>query len=207
MITHIWEGYKLDAVTKGMQTADMGICMSKETLDFLVLRGIQKEKLTYIHPAHDSLPRKTKKILVSTNVYPDGCKNEGLFYDLIAFLKTCGTSENFEFTLMGSGWNNVAGMTYYDKFDYFKYLELLQQNDYMLYFGKDEGAMSILDAAQVGMKTIAPNIGYHIPLNIDYPFSDKKDLFLIFSALAKNPVWDWTWKKYAKEHQKIWEKL
>lgn len=200
MITHInshnpeIENYKLSRVKEGVKTA-IGICMSDETKDWLIERGVPSERLEVILPAHDELPRKKKKILIVTNVYPDGCKREDMFYSI-------PRNGEFEFTIMGKGWKSAQ----YPEFDLDVYKKILPEHDYLLYFGKDEGAMSVVDAKQVGLQVIAPNVGFHKELNIDYPFDTQEELNEVFKKLADNPVKDWSWDKYVKEHKKIWEK-
>lgn len=201
MITHIFEGYKLDRIKEAMKTADCGICMSWETKDFLVSKGIDKTKLEVILPAHDFLPRKKKKVAIVTNVYPDGCKRENMYYELLKFLNREGLE--FEFQVMGSGWLNAD----YPKFEHEQYLHILDACDYLLYFGLDEGAMSVLDATQVGLKTIAPLVGFHKEIGIDYPFLTQGELNNIFLDLSRNRVKDWSWNNYTKQHIKIWERL
>ena len=104
---------------------------------------------------------------------------------------------------MGSGWLNAD----YPKFEHEQYLHILEACDYLLYFGLDEGAMSVLDATQVGLKTIAPLVGFHREIGIDYPFENQEELNEIFKKLAHNPVKDWSWKRYVLEHIKIWKRL
>jgi hypothetical protein len=203
MITHIWEGWKLDKLKEVMQTAQVGICFSKETEKLLRKKGIKN--LTTILPAHEGYT-KVKKILISTNVYPDGCKREGMFYEL---LKNIDVSK-FQFYIIGSGWNVEglnANIAYLPKFEKPEYEKMLQFCDYNLYFGLDEGSMGILDAKSVGMRTIAPIQGFHRELGIDYPFTTQQELNAIFKGLEINPVGHLTWENYCKEHTKIWEKL
>jgi glycosyltransferase involved in cell wall biosynthesis len=201
MITHIWEGYKLDKVKEGMKTADYGICFSDETKNFLISHGVPKKKLVTILPAHDSLPKKTIKVAITTNVYPDGCKREWMFEELLKNID----KERFHFFIMGSGWKLPnANISYLDHFDPNEYIKILHLCDYHLYFGKDEGAMGTLDAKHVGLPTIAPEIGFVKGL-IDYPFDTQEELNKIFKDFSK--VDDWTWINYCKQHEKIWEKL
>ena len=200
MITHIFEGYKLDKVKEAMKTADVGICFSKETKDFLIEKGVEG-KLEVILPAHDGLKKK-KKIAVVTNVYPDGCKREKMFYDLLGVVD----KDKFEFIVMGSGWN-LNGIEYYPKFDLKIYENILNACDYLLYFGKDEGAMSVLDAKHLGLRIIAPLTGFHHEVGIDYPFDAQNDLNGIFESLAASPVEDWTWENYTLQHLNLWKKL
>lgn len=208
MITHIFEGYKLDKIKDQMKTADVGICFSQETADFLVRNGVSENKLSVILPAHDELPRKKIKVAVVTNVYSDNCKREEMFYELLKYLKENNLLDRFEFRVMGSGWDlKEYDILHYSAFDSIWYKEVLEYCDYMLYFGLDEGAMSILDAKQVGLKCIAPSIGFHLNLLIEYPFITQRELNSTFTYLTNNLVKDWTWENYTKEHIRIWEKL
>ena len=204
MVTHITTADKMESIKSGMKTAKKGICFSRETEEQLKKEGIKK--LTTILPAHDGLPRRPRRIFISTNVYPDGCKREGMFYELI---KNIDCSK-FHFYIMGSGWNVQgleANISYLDHFELDDYANLMNVCDYNLYFGMDEGSMGILDATNVGMKTIAPSTGFHKEIGIDYPFTTQLELNEIFKKLATNPVESWTWAQYTKEHMKVWEKL
>ena len=54
MITHVDTGQKIELLRQQLETAKMGICMSKDTLNYLVQTGgIPREKLCYVNPAHD----------------------------------------------------------------------------------------------------------------------------------------------------------
>lgn len=206
MITHIFEGYKMEKVIEGMKTADVGICMSQETKDQLEKKGVKN--LEVILPAHDMLPRKKKKIAIVTNVYPDGCKREKMFYELLWFLEDNDIMDRFEFRVMGKDWHlDEFNLEYYDSFDHGNYLKILDACDYLLYFGLDEGAMSVLDARQVGLLTIAPLVGFHKEIGIDYPFLTQDELNNTFLELARNPVENLNWSNYIKQHIKIWERL
>jgi hypothetical protein len=201
MVTHIWEGDKLDRLKEGLKTAT-GICFSKETETQLREKGLET---TTILPAHDSLPRKPITVSITTNVYPDGCKREAMFYEL---LKKIDCSK-FHFIIMGSGWdvNQNANISYLDHFEPEDYLKILHMSEYNLYFGLDEGSMGVLDAKNVGLKIIAPLQGFHREIGIDYPFKTIEELVSIFNKLAENPVQDWTWENYCKKHLTLWKKL
>lgn len=207
MITHIFDGYKMEAVKKGMETADIGICMSSETLEQLVTAGIPREKLTVILPAHDGHVRRHQVVAVLTNVYPDGCKREGMFTELVKTLDY----NKWAFRIMGTGWHDILAplvadglqVDYFAEFNYDIHKQILESSDYSLYFGKDEGSMGILDSANAGLKTIAPNTGFHKDIGIDYPFDTQEELNAIFAGLNQNKVKDWTWGKYAQEHLNI----
>lgn len=204
MVTHITTEDKMASIKKGMETAAKGICFSRDTEEQLKKEGIRN--LTTILPAHDGIPRKIKSVLIATNVYPDGCKREQMFYELLKNIDC----RRFQFYVMGDGWNfkeanaNIATIDHFSKSDYDLMLNICQ---YALYLGEDEGSMFILDAAQVGLTTIAPNTGFHKEIGIDHPFSTQEELNTIFNKLAGNKVEDWTWDMYAKQHLVIWNKL
>lgn len=211
MVTHIWEGYKLNALTEHMKSADMGICMSDHTKEYLIDKGLDKNKLCTILPAHDCEPRRYQIVSILTNVYPDGCKREEMFIKLIETLDL----NKWAFRIMGSGWEDILTplvakglqVDYFAEFDKTNHQRILESSDYNLYFGQDEGSMGLLDAKNAGLKLIAPNVGFNIDIGVDYPFHTQEELNEIFKKLSINPVADWTWKKYAKEHIKVWKKL
>lgn len=211
MVTHIWEGYKLNALKEGMKTADYGICMSGETQETLVKWGLDKEKLPVILPAHDGKPRRHQVVAILTNVYPDGCKRAEMFTELA---KTLNNNE-WAFRIMGKGWEDILvplvanglQVDYFPEFNYDTHNQILDSSDYCLYFGKDEGSMAVLDAKNAGLKIISTNQGFHKEIGIDYIFDTEEELNAIFKGLNQNPVKDWTWKKYCDEHVKLWKTL
>jgi hypothetical protein len=209
MITHIFDNYKLRAVTKAMETADVGICMSNDTKDKLVRWGIPENKLTVVLPAHDGHKRRHQIVAILTNVYPDGCKREEMFTKLVSTLD----KNEWAFRIMGSGWSDILTplvaeglqVDYFAEFNYDVHKQILDSSDYSLYFGNDEGSMGILDSKNAGLKTIATNQGFHKDIGIDYPFDTQEELNAIFAGLNKNPVKDWTWDRYALEHLNIFK--
>lgn len=211
MVTHIWEGYKLDALKEHLESADIGICMSDYTKNFLLKEGVDKNKLATVLPAHDDQPQRHQIVSILTNVYPDGCKREQMLTELAKTLD----NNKWAFRIMGSDWKDILvplvanglQVDYFAEFDKENYKRILESSDYNLYFGEDEGSMGVLDAKNAGLKIIAPNIGFNIDIGVDYPFHSQEELNDIFKKLSINPVEGWTWKKYAKEHLKIWKKL
>ena len=211
MVTHIDTPSKVANLKEGMKTADMGICMSPQTLQSLVTKGFKKDKLTYVLPAQDCRTRRIQIVSILTNVYPDGCKRERMFGELVKTLDL----NKWAFRIMGSGWHDILvplvakglQVDYFADFEEETYKRILDSSDYNLYFGKDEGSMGVLDAKQAGLKIIAPNMGFNIDVGVDYPFDSQKELNDTFKLLSINSVEDWTWSKYAKEHIKIWKKF
>lgn len=211
MVTHIDTPSKIATLMEGMKTADMGICMSDYTKNNLIEIGFDKNKLCTVLPAHDCDPRRYQIVSILTNVYPDGCKRAEMFTELVKSLDL----SKWAFRIMGSGWEDILTplvakglqVDYFAQFDKTNHTRILESSDYSLYFGEDEGSMGLLDAKNAGLKLIAPNIGFNIDIGVDYPFQDQEELNDIFKKLSINPVEDWTWKKYAKEHIKVWKKL
>jgi len=212
MVTHIDTPSKKENLLKGMETADMGICMSSSLPDILTKElRIPKEKLSYVLPAHDCKPRRFQIVAILTNVYPDGCKREGMFTELVKTLD----KNKWAFRIMGSGWNDILvplvadglQVDYFPSFDAENHQRILESSDYCLYFGKDEGSMGILDAANAGLKTISTPQGFHLDIGLDYVFDTQEELNKIFKKLSRNKVGDLSWKTYTNEHIKLWKQL
>lgn len=208
MVTHIFEGYKLDAIREQIKTADKGICMSTDTEKQLVKWGLPQEKLTTILPAHDGKPRRFQVVAILTNVYPDGCKREHMFRNLVKTLDL----NKWAFRIMGTGWSEILiplvaeglQVDYFNDFNPDIHQKILETSDYALYFGEDEGSMGLLDAVNAGLKTIAPPVGFNIDMGVDYPFKTQEELNEIFTKLNPNRVETWTWPIHAKQHLNIW---
>ncbi len=211
MVTHIDTPSKIANLKEGMKTADIGICMSDDTKNKLITLGFNKKKLTTVLPAHDGTPRRYQIVSILTNVYPDGCKRAEMLTKLVGTID----KNKWAFRIMGSGWADILTnlvaeglqVDYFDQFEAQTHQRILESSDYNLYFGEDEGSMGVLDAKNAGLKIIAPNTGFDIDIGVDYSFKNQKELNEVFKKLSINPVEDWTWKKYADEHLKIWKKL
>jgi len=208
-ITHITDDQKFETLREGMETADKGICLSHETERQLKQRGLRR--ITTVLPAHDAIERRPLAIGIFTNVYPSGCKREHMFVEL---LKTIDTKK-FHFLIMGKGWENIVSKfrekgimyEYHPEFEPSMYKTFLYISDYCLYLGEDEGSMGVLDAKYAGIRIIAPNVGFHKELKVDYPFKSQNELNDIFKRIVRTPVDDWTWENYVKAHVRIWKSL
>ncbi len=191
----------------------VGICFSQSMMDYLIKQDIPADKLAYVLPAHDGLKRRPIVIAILTKAYPDGRKREEMVLELAKVID----KEKFAFRIMGTGWRPIVedmmkvgfgNIEYFEDFDLEVHKAILDSSDYLLYTGdEDEGAMSILDAAQAGLKIIAPLNGFHHEIGIEYPFKTQEELNAIFAKLSINTVEGWTWSKYVTEHIKIWEKI
>lgn len=211
MVTHfLGVQSKLEALKSGLETAN-GVCMSSQMKQELIEAGMPEEKLSVILPAHDVIPRRHQIVAILTNVYPDGCKRAEMLTELAKTLD----NDKWAFRIMGSGWEDILiplvadglQVDYFPKFDPTIHKQILDSSDYCLYFGKDEGSMGILDAAQAGLKTISTPQGFHLDIGLDYYFDTQEELNEIFNKLNKNPVENWGWEEYCQKHLDLWKTL
>jgi len=226
-ITHVDRRAKLHVLKRRLESADMGICMSRMMVEQLVALGAPRDKLCFISPAHDGLV-KPKRIVVgiTTQIRPDGAKRESILVE-VAKKTHLG---NFHFEIIGPNWQRVipilkaAGATVnYNEGHYTKsneshlalVVDALTRFDYYLYMGWDEGSMGILDALAAGIPTIATPQGFHLDIEsgITHPFIDSKDLHEIFMRLGNerqsriDGVKHLTWDEYARKHAAVWHAI
>lgn len=222
MITHLDDYKKVLILKKQLETARMGICMSRETMEMMKTHGIPANKLCYINPAHDAVIKPKKyKIGITHRCYDayDVRKRTNAILDIVE-----GVSSNyFKFIIMGSGWEQIVDelqskgfeVTYYNAFDYDIYGQLMQEIDYFLFMGFDEGSMGYLDALAAGVGTIVTPQGFHLDTNcnIDYPCRNVVQFREALMDLQKkrmdkvDAVKDWTWRNYVNKHMEIWDYL
>jgi hypothetical protein len=215
MITHLTgdENHshekKFEFLKASLETS-FGITMSRVLMDGLIAQGLPAEKLGYILPAHDSIPRRPRVIAILTDIKHDKRKREWMYTDLFKSID----KSKFDFLIMGKGWDETlkgADIYYklYPMFDLSIYKRILNQADYCLYVGDEDCvSQSLIDALQAGIKTIFPDI----PTNHEFGkvahlFNTQEELNAIFKKLEKNPVEHLTWANYAKRHLEIWDKV
>lgn len=220
MITHIDSVKKLNLVKRQLKVAELGICMSKATADELATGGIPPDRLCFINPAHDGVIQPKKYTMgITSKVQPDGCKREGMLLSLCERI----SPEDFKFTIMGMGWDDIIArirklgfeVLYYPDFNYQEYVKLVPSLDYYLYLGQDEGSMGFVDALAAGVKTIVTPQGYHLdaPEGIVHPFNETHELVAVFDSLSRerrkliDAVATWTWHDYAMKHLELWNHL
>jgi hypothetical protein len=220
MVTHIDSIFKLNLLRDKIRTASVGICMSKETMEYLAKMGLDKKKLCYINPAHDGkIPIKKITIGIASRVYNDGRKNEFYFDKLAEKLNP----DFFKFKIMGNGWESQIEslqrhkfeIDYIDHFDYQEYLKFIPSLDYYLYTGFDEGQIGFVDALSAGIKTIVAPQGYHLDAEngITHSFRNYDELETILLILQEEKqrlvkaVVSWNWYDYTLKHVEIWKYL
>lgn len=225
MITHIDHLRKLQHLQDSVAFTQCGICLSTDTRDMLIRRGIPSSWLSVILPAHD--PRMTPRRIrlgLTTRLYGDGRKGE----DKLRAVARTMRLENFHFDIIGGGWAEViedlrrAGATvrWADSsgdadLDYETNLAWVPEFDYYLYLGEDEGSMGLLDAISVGVKTIATPQGFHrdLPNGVTHPIWTAADLAAVLREIEHERVGRisearaLTWARYADEHLRLWNDL
>lgn len=222
MITHVDSQKKTELIRTQLKTAKMAICMSKDTLEYLEKRGLPREKICYINPAHDNNISPKKYIIGITHRCYDSYDLRKRTTSLLDILNGINPLY-FKFKIMGAGWQNIVNAMrnkgfeaeYYDNFDYALYHELIPSLDYYLFFGFDEGSMGFLDALSAGVKTIVTPQGFHLDAEngIDYRCRTIDQFTNVLFDLQYErekriaSVADWTWENYAKKHIEIWEYL
>jgi hypothetical protein len=220
MITHIDNINKLNQLKIYLNTAEAGICMSRETQMYLTKMGVDKNKLCYVNPAHDGKIAVKKTVIgITSRVQEDGRKRE-FFLDKLAKRLN---NQYFKFKIMGDGWEEQVKnlqkhdfeVDYIDHFDYEEYIKLIPAFDYYLYMGMDEGQMGFIDALAAGVKTIVTAQGYHLdaPGGITHPYTSYDELESILLSIQKakeiliDSVATWNWFDYTRKHMEIWEYL
>lgn len=218
MVTHIDTADKLGQLKGQLDQAEMGICMSNDTVQKLAAQGLPRQKLCFVNPAHDGVMKPRKTVIgITSKVQPSGCKRETMLVQLADAI----APEDFKFMIMGAGWEPVIKMLrhkgieveYLRQFHYRSYIRWMPSFDYYLYMGQDEGSMGFVDALAAGIPTIVTPQGYHLDVKdgITYPFNEIDELIAIFQEIASvkrsrvQSVSTWTWAEYARKHLLIWE--
>ncbi|MDA8245010.1 MAG: hypothetical protein M0025_12935 [Elusimicrobia bacterium] len=220
MITHVDTLHKFQMLKGQLETARMGICMSRETQRKLVSAGLPHDRLCYVNPAQDGVIKPRPLVLgITSKVHADGRKGE----DAVAAFCAKASPADFRFVIMGAGWEPTIekmralgfAVDYYAAFDYGKYVEIVPTFDYYLYISHDEGSMGFVDALSAGVKTVVTPQGYHLdaPGGITHPVNDGADLERTLLAIAAerrarvDSVAGWTWGNYARKHIDLWRSL
>jgi hypothetical protein len=217
MITHIDKEEKVRKVRGQLVNAEMGVCMSLDTVRQLAAAGLPRDRLCYINLAHDGVMKPRRLAIgITSKVQPDGCKREWMLTELAKSVSPA----DFEFFIMGSGWEAVVEqlegtgfhVEYVNHFARERYIRVMPTLDYYLYMGQDDGSMGFIDALAAGIPTIVTPQGYHLdaPGGITYPFNEIGELAEIFRKIAEQrnarvrAVASWTWLEYARKHLVLW---
>lgn len=222
MITHIDSVNKMNLLKHQLTVARMGICMSRDTMNYLTNCGLPRERLCYINPAQDGMMKIKKYVIgITHRTYDrmDHRKRAGALIDICRALDPAF----FYFKIMGAGWNKIVEqmramgfeVDYYPDFDYQTYTKLMTSLDYFLYWGFDEGSMGYLDALAAGVETIVTPQGYHLDIQDGITHSGRviQDFVNILMELQNRrkkrvqSVEGLTWDSYVDKHLAVWNYL
>lgn len=221
MITHIDADWKLDKLRQQLMMYDMGVCMSADTREQLIARGLPAARLCYVNPAQDGVIKPRPLVLgIASKVHDDGRKKSQTIVEVLARFPTTA----FALKIMGGGWDREVealrasgySVDYAPRFDYDTYVRSFMPSlDYFLYFSHDEGSMAYLDALAADVKTIITPQGFHLDVEggVDHPIHDGGDLATVLDELHRarvvrsQRVASWTWAEYAWRHNILWEYL
>ena len=222
MITHVDSLNKVNQLKAQLEVARIGICMSRETMNYLVSCGIQREKLCYINPAQDGVIKPKKYVLGITHRNYDSMDKRKRISALVDICQQIDP-DYFKFMIMGMGWEDVVEqlrkmkfeIDYFPDFDYVTYGKLISSLDYYLFWGFDEGSMGYLDALAAGVGTIVTPQGFHldVPNGITYPCRVISDFVNVLVDLQNkrkrivNSVSEWNWDRYVDKHLEVWKYL
>jgi hypothetical protein len=174
-VTHIDQWWKAAKLVSLASQISGFIVMSNQTKN-VVDRYIPGHNVIVKPPTSIHFVPKDKvvhKITVGLffNIYNDSRKGNRFIRELLAFC--AANKELVDVIMYGKGFDRVtpaelAHIAHDDsEFELETYKRYLSKCDYVVYFGADEGAFSILDAATLGIPVIAVAQGYH--LDIDLP--------------------------------------
>ena len=218
MVTHLDTSSKLSRVRRLAREGVLPIAMSRQTAALVNkdLDGESRSKAVWaLMPSFlDEPPRL--RIGLFFRLYADGRKRQHL---LRAALQKVGFTR-VQLFIMGSGWEpeievleaEGVKVSYQADFDSVTYRAWLELVDFVLITGRDEGAVSFLDALAAGTRVIASRIGYHADYKhelVHYANSaaeigrvlraeayPKQTAFLLVAAS--------NWRRYALEHLGFW---
>lgn len=223
-ITHVDRFSKIHILRQRLKKVEMGICMSRMTMEQLVAWGISREKLTFINPAHDGLIKPKRIVIgITSQIRKDGAKRENILIEMAKKIHL----NAFHFEIIGPNWERVIpyfekagatvnyhkGVFHKDNKEHFNIIhQKIHLFDYYLYMGWDEGSMGILDALAAGIPTIVTPQGFHLDINngITHSFLDENDLCNILMKLSTDrqqridSVADLTWSEYSRKHALVW---
>lgn len=222
MIAHVDQNWHIKLLQNRLHKCGMGICMSEDTMNKLMMYGLPRNKLCYINPAHDHVLKPKKYVVGITHRCHreiDFRKREEMLVDIARQIDTT----LFKFVIMGDGWENIVAdlrklgveVDYYNEFIYDTYTKIISSLDYYFFFGMDEGSMGFLDALAAGIQTIVTPQGFHLDAKggITYAGETIEDFVEIFNRIGHkkrkliSSVDNWTWRNFALKHVEVWHYL
>lgn len=194
------------------QKADLITAMSfagrQELLDY----GVDPKKIWVVPCAADGFTFRPRKILVVGYIQPNGRKRESLLLDLAWKYDLTP----FEFVLIGSNWEELAGklaslgvkVSVGMALEHAQLMAAYQTADVFLVTGYMEGGpLPLLEAMASGVRVLSPRFGYAADLLEDNSLYDTPEELWDILSREINPLLDhhrlaraWSWKDYSAEY-------
>jgi hypothetical protein len=219
LVTHVDSPPKLWLLKWQFNLGVRGICMSSTTARSLNNRFGVDDFYFAVPPASRYVQPRKSKIGVFFNRYRDGRKRET---ELIQFAQVVGPT-TIKIVIMGENWDGVVialealgvDVELHPQFEVETYEELVREVDYVVYFGYDEGAISVADAIACGTRVIVTPQGFHLDYkspNVCYAsdgteaarvfLSDRLDRETSIQLMSRL-----SWSRYGQTHVSIWNTL
>lgn len=225
-VTHVDSSEKLQYLEKLIRAGAIPVFMSKQHAKLISNKIDFPFKNYSILPGSDIANHgDRKRILISSNYYPDGRKNESLLINLAKEFRL----DSFHFTFIGKSWDKIAELLVESGAEvrifspkdpnyppYEMQLEILRGVDCYLYLGFDEGSLGALDAYLLGTPMIISKQGFHLE------FATRSNILLfqnyeefkmkLLTIDKRNPIspeedHNWSWYSYTERYQQMWDSL
>lgn len=168
-VTHVDRWAKaLRLVALSRQGAEF-VVLSRETRELVnrylggdVARCIRPESIHFASHSRASTPLTFGLFF---KLYADGRKSPASIHRILRIASA--RPDVCRLVLMGQGWQAATrefpGLRAFvcEEFDKALYERCLARCDWVLYLGRDEGAMSVIDAAALGVPVLATSAGFH----------------------------------------------
>jgi hypothetical protein len=225
-VTHVDTQLKLNHLEKLVKLGAIPIFMSQQHSEQVSELSNDKFESYVILPGSDvALFSNRIRILISSNFYPDGRKNENFLINLAKEVRLDG----FHFTIIGKSWGRVARFLIEagaqvklfspQDLDYPSYeaqLGILKGVDCYLYLGFDEGSLGSLDAYLSGTPMIISKQGFHLEfksrpdLVLFENFAEFKEAFTRISPrnqISPSELSKWSWYSFSSSYEQLWNQL
>ncbi|MBL7003855.1 MAG: hypothetical protein ISR69_07515 [Gammaproteobacteria bacterium] len=168
-VTHIDRYHKAFRLVRLSRKNAFSVTMSTSTEELVKkYTGVNNVIAQVPKSIHFNGKDNFKKITfgIFSNLYPDKRKDDKTIAEFLSIANNF--SQNIHVIIMGSGFNAIIKANNSLSYDYYNngfnvkdYKDNLIKCDYVVYFGRDEGAISILDASTLDIPIIAIEQGYH----------------------------------------------
>ena len=225
-VTHVDSQLKLNYLEKLVKLGAIPIFMSHQHSGQVSEQIQEKFESHVILPGSDvALFSNRIRILISSNFYPDGRKNENFLINLAKEVRL----DSFHFTIIGKSWGNVAKFLIEagaqvklfspQDLDYPSYdaqLGILKGVDCYLYLGFDEGSLGSLDAYLSGTPMIISKQGFHLEFDsrpdivLFENFAEFKMAFTKISPrnqISSSELSKWSWYSFASSYEQLWNEI